>query len=170
MVRTPSSSLCPQPPRNLPAPPEFSRIDRSYTTTGESCSMTSAGTPEMPLGKCGRVQAVLDRARAGAATGKPDVGEWITRLIVTQELKVPDVGGAFGHHPVWNRLCQCAEDGTRQEVAQDVPRRHRRRRQARSGCCAVGHRPSPDGNCLRCWARRVPGRISGHRSCRHGCS
>src|ERR1700738_1817406 len=42
---------CPQPPRNLPGPPESVRTSLRSTTSPVRLSMTSEGTPATPLGK-----------------------------------------------------------------------------------------------------------------------
>ena len=58
---------CPNPPRNLPAPPESMRSSRWCCNSGVRDSITSTGTPPTPLGKPVVLKPSLDAARSGAA-------------------------------------------------------------------------------------------------------
>jgi hypothetical protein len=87
---------------------------------GEMLSITSAGTPLMPLGKA-VAESPSPPLRAHAATGEERVREGFAVLALAGDLGVPQAVGALGQYFLGYGLCQGAMDHAGQDVADDVP-------------------------------------------------
>jgi hypothetical protein len=82
---------------------------------GEMLSITSAGTPRMPLG-----MAVAERPSLGPGThptaGEEDVGEGLTVRLLARDLGIPQAVGPLGEDPLRDDLRQRTVDKPRQKV------------------------------------------------------
>ena len=111
-----------------PAPPESGRSSLRCMTSAVRVSITSAGTPATPLGKPTLFRpSLVGRApvpphwNSMKVNGSSRSGR-VPRNTVIQIEAAPSAISRSGH-----RLRQRAEDQARQEVADQVPRGHRRR-------------------------------------------